>query len=179
MNVQRGVSVDVLPPRSSPSSASQHSLSSTNLPPSFSLLLFHTPYLPQLCPLSPVSAPHAEANFRASSLDSSIQLEVSFHPCSGASLMDVLQWAPQRSSGARKRCAGGEGRWYIGEGGGKSRLVQSSILLTTLSAMVTGIYFFDGWFSLFFVLLFPLFCSPHSLEEWCSPLRSVNSQVIG
>lgn len=74
------------------------------------------PHLPPLpCPTPhpvgyPVLAPHAGANFRASSLDPSIQLELSLHTRQekGASL--VLLRVLQLSSRACRRCAEREGR---------------------------------------------------------------------
>ena len=87
---------------------------------------------PTALPRSPALTPHAGANFKASSLDPSIQLEVSLLPVLAReplSWMCAPQSAPTLLWGLR-RCAGGKGRWSIGKkvvrGGG--RLARSSVL---------------------------------------------------
>ncbi|KAG7243859.1 hypothetical protein INR49_006013, partial [Caranx melampygus] len=81
-------------------------------------------------PNSPVPAPHAGANFRASSLDPSIQLEASLHPCLA---WEHLSWmcSTERSNpplGHVKGVLEGRKGGALGKVEGGSRLAQSTML---------------------------------------------------
>lgn len=92
--------------------------------------------LPHPHPLYPFLAPHAGANFRASSRDSSsIQLELSLHPCQARGASLVLRRVLQLSSRACRRCAEREVRMgHLRKRGG---CAEASAVSPCQGAMVT------------------------------------------